>query len=43
MDQKVRWFEEKVRNDPAVAVVNVTLGSNAGGRGGSNANMNIHG
>ncbi len=42
MEQKVRWFEEKVRNDPAVDVVNVTLGSNAGGRGGSNnANMNI--
>jgi multidrug efflux pump len=42
MEQKVRWFEEQVRNDPAVSVVNVNLGSNAGGRGGgNNANMNI--
>jgi multidrug efflux pump len=42
MAEKVKWFEEKVHADPAVAVVNVTLGSNAGGRGGSNnANMNI--
>ena len=39
---KVKWFEEQVRNDPAVEVVNVTVGSNAGGRGGgNNANMNI--
>jgi len=42
MEEKVRWFEEKVRNDPAVDVVNVALGSNGGGRGGgNNANMNI--
>ena len=40
--EKVKWFEEQVRNDPAVDVVNVTAGSNAGGRGGANnANMNI--
>src|SRR5579863_9585295 len=40
--EKVKWFEEQVRNDPAVDVVNVTAGSNAGGRGGgNNANMNI--
>ncbi|HMD50948.1 MAG TPA: efflux RND transporter permease subunit, partial [Bryobacteraceae bacterium] len=40
--EKVKWFEEQVRNDPAVETVNVTAGSNAGGRGGSNnANMNI--
>ena len=40
--EKVKWFEEQVRNDPAVEVVNVTAGSNAGGRGGgNNANMNI--
>jgi multidrug efflux pump len=40
--EKVKWFEEQVRNDPAVEVVNVTVGSNAGGRGGgNNANMNI--
>ena len=40
--EKVKWFEEQVRNDPAVDVVNVTVGSNAGGRGGgNNANMNI--
>ena len=40
--EKVKWFEEQVRNDPAVEVVNVTAGSNAGGRGGANnANMNI--
>jgi multidrug efflux pump len=39
---KVKWFEERVRNDPAVDVVNVTVGSNSGGRGGgNNANMNI--
>jgi multidrug efflux pump len=42
MVEKVKWFEEQVRNDPAVDVVNVTVGSNAGGRGGgNNANMNI--
>jgi len=40
--EKVKWFEEQVRNDPAVEVVNVTAGGNAGGRGGANnANMNI--
>ena len=40
--EKVKWFEAQVRNDPAVDVVNVTAGSNAGGRGGANnANMNI--
>jgi len=40
--EKVKWFEEQVRNDPAVDVVNVTAGGNAGGRGGANnANMNI--
>ena len=42
LSEKVKWFEEQVRNDPAVDVVNVTAGSNAGGRGGgNNANMNI--
>ncbi len=42
MEEKTRWFEEQVRKDPAVSVVNVNLGSNAGGRGGgNNANMNI--
>ncbi|HTS51038.1 MAG TPA: multidrug efflux RND transporter permease subunit [Bryobacteraceae bacterium] len=40
--EKAKWFEEQVRNDPAVQVVNVTAGSNAGGRGGgNNANMHI--
>ena len=40
--EKVKWFEEQVRNDPAVATVNVTVGSNAGGRGGgNNGNMNV--
>jgi multidrug efflux pump len=40
--EKVKWFEEQVRKDPAVDVVNVTVGSNAGGRGGgNNANMNV--
>jgi len=40
--EKVKWFEEQVRNDPAVETVNVTVGSNAGGRGGANnANMNV--
>jgi multidrug efflux pump len=40
--EKAKWFEEQVRNDPAVENVNVTTGSNAGGRGGANnANMNI--
>ena len=40
--EKAKWFEEQVRNDPAVETVNVTAGSNAGGRGGANnANMNI--
>ena len=40
--EKVKWFEEQVRNDPAVDTVNVTVGSNAGGRGGgNNANMNV--
>jgi len=40
--EKTKWFEEQVRNDPAVENVNVTAGSNAGGRGGTNnANMNI--
>jgi multidrug efflux pump len=40
--EKVKWFEEQVRNDPAVETVNVTVGSNAGGRGGgNNANMNV--
>ena len=40
--EKAKWFEEQVRSDPAVDVVNVTAGSNAGGRGGgNNANMNI--
>ncbi|HWY46355.1 MAG TPA: efflux RND transporter permease subunit [Bryobacteraceae bacterium] len=40
--EKAKWFEEQVRNDPAVDTVNVTAGSNAGGRGGANnANMNI--
>jgi multidrug efflux pump len=42
MVEKVKWFEEQVRNDPAVETVDVTVGSNAGGRGGgNNANMNI--
>ena len=42
LSEKVKWFEEQVRNDPAVETVNVTAGSNAGGRGGgNNANMNI--
>ena len=42
MAEKVKWFEEKVHADPAVAVVNVTLGYNAGGRVcTNNANMNI--
>jgi len=40
--EKAKWFEEQVRNDPAVDTVNVTVGSNAGGRGGgNNANMNV--
>ena len=40
--EKVKWFEEQVRNDPAVDTVDVTVGSNAGGRGGANnANMNV--
>ncbi|HLJ48545.1 MAG TPA: efflux RND transporter permease subunit [Bryobacteraceae bacterium] len=40
--EKVKWFEEQVRKDPAVETVNVTAGSNAGGRGGgNNANMNV--
>ncbi len=40
--EKAKWFEEQVRNDPAVDTVNVTAGSNAGGRGGgNNANMFI--
>ena len=40
--EKVKWFEEQVRSDPAVQVVNVSAGSNAGGRGGGNiANMHI--
>ncbi|HTS50340.1 MAG TPA: efflux RND transporter permease subunit, partial [Bryobacteraceae bacterium] len=42
LSEKVKWFEEQVRSDPAVEVVNVTAGSNGGGRGGgNNANMNI--
>ncbi len=40
--EKVKWFEEQVRKDPAVETVNVTAGSNSGGRGGgNNANMNV--
>jgi multidrug efflux pump len=38
---KARWFEEQVRADPAVEVVDMTAGSSGGGPGGNNAQMNV--
>jgi multidrug efflux pump len=41
--EKATWFEEQVRKDPAVDVVNMTVGSSGGGfgPGGNSAQMNI--
>jgi len=39
--EKATWYEEQVRQDPAVAVVNMTAGSSGGGPGGNSAQMNI--
>ncbi len=39
--EKATWYEEQVRNDPAVEVVNMTAGSSGGGPGGNSAQMNI--
>jgi multidrug efflux pump subunit AcrB len=39
--EKARWFEEQVRSDPAVDVVDMTAGSSGGGPGGNNAQMNV--
>ena len=39
--EKATWYEEQVRKDPAVEVVNMTAGSSGGGPGGNSAQMNI--
>jgi multidrug efflux pump len=39
--EKAVWYEQQVRQDPAVAIVNMTAGSSGGGPGGNSAQMNI--
>jgi multidrug efflux pump len=39
--EKARWFQDQVRNDPAVAVADMTAGSSGGGPGGNSAQINI--
>jgi multidrug efflux pump len=39
--EKARWFEEQVRADPAVEVVDMVAGTSGGGPGGNNAQMNV--
>jgi multidrug efflux pump len=42
MVEKAKWFEQKVRADPAVDRVSLTMGSGGmGGGGGNNAGINI--
>ena len=39
--EKAKWFQDQVRNDPAVAVADMTAGSSGGGPGGNSAQINI--
>jgi multidrug efflux pump len=39
--EKAKWYQDQVRNDPAVAVADMTAGSSGGGPGGNSAQINI--